>query len=174
VSYEIRPASERDLFALEDIENLADSLLVERLRPDSWRPAPTADERAQTPGFLLVVAAEDSADPVGFAQILEVDGFVHLEQLSVLPAHGRRGLGRALVEAALAESARRGYDTITLRTFADVPWNGPFYASCGFIESEPSSEFHRGLARTESSHGLNRGERRIQMTARLQPPVMLG
>ena len=43
--------------------------------------------------------------------------------------------GDDLVHAAMAEAQHRGYDQLTLRTYAEVPWNAPFYASCGFIES---------------------------------------
>jgi N-acetylglutamate synthase-like GNAT family acetyltransferase len=90
-----------------------------------------------------------------------------LEQLSVLPDYGRRGLGRTLVESAMAEAARRGYDSISLRTFAAVPWNGPFYRSCGFVETRPESPFHTALLRDEISAGSDRRGRRIQMTAQL-------
>ena len=37
----------------------------------------------------------------------------------------------------------RGYDDITLATYRDVPWNGPFYASEGFVETGPVDDFLR-------------------------------
>ncbi len=67
----------------------------------------------------------------------------------------------------MAEAQHRGYDQLTLRTYAEVPWNAPFYASCGFIESEPSSDFHRDLIVVELQDGLARYGARIQMTAHL-------
>ncbi len=36
---------------------------------------------------------------------------------------------------------------ITLATYRDVPWNGPFYASEGFVEIGPVDDFLR-------AHGL--------------------
>jgi len=162
----IRPAAARDLDALQGIEDRADRILVELLRPAAWWPAPTGAERAAEPGFLL--AAEDAdadAAPtlVGFAHVLEVDGLAHLEQVAVPPEHGRRGHGGALVEAAAAEARRRGHRRITLRTFADVPWNAPAYARAGFVEEPPATTFHRRLVETEAGLGLDLVGRRIQM-----------
>jgi len=159
----IRPAAARDLDALQGIEDRADRILVELLRPAAWSPAPTGAERAAEPGFLLV--AEDAAEPalVGFAHVLEVDGLAHLEQVAVPPEHGRRGHGGALVEAAAGEAGRRGHRRITLRTFADVPWNAPSYARAGFVEEPPATPFHRRLVETEAGLGLDRLGRRIQM-----------
>ncbi len=90
-----------------------------------------------------------------------------MEQLSVLPEHCRRGHGRALVEAAKNEARRRGYEWLSLRTYAEVPWNGPFYARAGFVETKPVSDFHKHLAEVEERLGLDRYGRRIQMTAAL-------
>ncbi|CAN5195469.1 hypothetical protein BH09ACT1_BH09ACT1_10950 [soil metagenome] len=83
--------------------------------------------------------------------------------------HGRQGLGRALVETAKSEAAARGFTELSLRTYAEVPWNAPFYRTCGFIETEPMSPFHWQLVRTETDLGLDRYGRRILMTAPLVP-----
>ena len=96
-------------------------------------------------------------------RIIEMAGIAHLEQLSVLPQYGRRGVGRALVEAAKAESKRRVYSELTLRTFG----HAPFYSTCGFVESEPATPFHRDLVHIESDIGSDRYGRRIQMAVRL-------
>ncbi len=164
VSVQIRPVGESHLARLQAVEDAADSLLVELLRPQRWDPAPTGAERAAEPGFIFVAYETLEQHVVGFVHVLEIDGLAHLEQASVLPTHGRRGYGRRLVEAAVAEARRRGYDRITLRTFAEVPWNAPFYASCGFAETEPATAFHRRLVETERRLGLTAYGRRVQMT----------
>lgn len=114
------------------------------------------------PGFVLI-AAEESGAPVGFVHVLDEDGFAHLEQLSVLPERGRRGYGRALVEAAKSKARHRGHKRMTLRTYADVPWNAPFYARAGFTEEEPATKFHERLVEVEHQRGLDRYGRRVQM-----------
>lgn len=85
----------------------------------------------------LVLAAGDPA--VGFICLELVDGEPHIWQLSVRPEHSRRGIGRALVEAACRWSSEQGYRVMTLTTFRDVPWNAPFYASLGFREMDDLS-----------------------------------
>jgi hypothetical protein len=61
----------------------------------------------------------------------------------------------------------RGYDELTLRTYADVPWNAPFYATCGFTETEPATDFHRHLHLVEAGLGLSRYSQRRQVTMQL-------
>jgi GNAT superfamily N-acetyltransferase len=78
----------------------------------------------------VVLAAADP--PVGFASVGIVDGVAHLWQLAVTPAEGRRGHGTALVVAVCDWARRTGLGAVTLTTFRDVGWNGPFYANLGF------------------------------------------
>ena len=78
------------------------------------------------------VAVDDVGAVIGFAVAWVIDGEGHLDELAVTPAHGRRGVGRALVDEVLAWSAARGLPSVTLITFRDVPWNGPFYEKLGF------------------------------------------
>jgi GNAT superfamily N-acetyltransferase len=163
----IRFAEPRDIVLLQDIENAADAPLIEYLNATAWGPAPSGQSRAAVPGFLLAAAESDEGRAVGFAHVLEVDGAAHLEQLSVRPENARRGIGRALVEAAMAYSGERGHDHLTLRTFADVPWNAPFYATCGFTVTEPDSEFLRRLVLVEAGLQLEKYGPRVQMTVRV-------
>jgi GNAT superfamily N-acetyltransferase len=117
----IRFATEADVDALAAIEDDADRLFLERFHPETWSPAPSGRSRAEQPGFLLVAAEHEDGEAEGFAHVLEVDGGAHLEQLAVRLASARLGYGGALVRAALAEAGCRGYDRVTLRTYADVP-----------------------------------------------------
>lgn len=164
----IRLIAPGDHLAVESIENAADQLLIDRLNPESWEPAPSGFSRASEPGFVLVAEETEAGTIVGFVHVLEIDGIAHLEQISVLPQVGRRGYGRRLVEAAMDESRRRGYERLSLRTYADVPWNAPFYARVGFVETEPTTDFHKLLVEVEERLGLARYGRRVQMTAALR------
>lgn len=163
----IRMARPTDFASAVDVETAADALLIELLDAMKWPAVTSAEERMALPGFMLVAEDEASAAVVGFVHVIEVEGFAHLEQLSVLPRHGRQGYGRMLVKAALTEIASRGYSEVTLRTYVRVPWNAPFYETCGFVRSEASSPFHRRLAKVESRIGLDQYGERIQMTMRL-------
>ncbi|WEO78303.1 GNAT family N-acetyltransferase [Cryobacterium sp. SO2] len=160
----IRMAEDQDYRTTEAIENRADELLIDFLQTTNWPPATAAAERAHSKGFTLLAVEEDGGRTIGFAQVTEADESAHLEQIAVLPEFGRLGYGRQLVHAAADEVQRRGYSQISLRTFADVPWNAPFYASCGFAPSEPKSRFQHELVATEKELGLPTHGQRIQMT----------
>lgn len=161
----VRTATDADLAELARIEDEADTVFTALFGAALGGVAPSGAARASEPGFVLVVTEQEGGAPVGFVHVLAEDDHAHLEQLSVLPAHARRGHGRELVEAALDEAADRGYRTVTLRTFADVPWNAPFYASLGFTETvSPDQPFYRALLDTEQRIGLNDLGRRVHMT----------
>lgn len=161
----VREAEDRDLAAIAGIEDASDTLFVERF--PGWAPggSATGEERAAEPGFLLVAGDP----PVGFVHVLELEGEAYLEQVSVLPEHGRSGVGAALVEAGCEEAARRGYRRIWLRTFAQVPWNAPFYARHGFAPLEPGDEpaWMAPMRENEQRVGLARLGRRVAMVRRL-------
>ncbi len=108
--------------------------------------------------------------PVGFVQVDEVDGHAHVKSIAVLPAHMRQGLGSALIDTACAWSAGRGYREITLTTFADIPWNAPFYAACGFAELTELTPELVELRDWERDVGLDRVGRRIVMWRELVAP----
>lgn len=162
----IRPGVAEDAEVLHAIEMQSDALLIDRLGAPEWPPAGDGAARLAAPGFVLVVE-DPPGSPVGFVHVLDADGHAHLEQLSVVPSSGRRGFGRRLVRAALDAARERGYSRMTLRTYAEIPWNAPFYTSCGFLESIPETSFQRGLVDTEASLGLDRYGRRVQMTVEL-------
>lgn len=170
MAFTIRAATGSDFAATEEIERDADQRFVERFEARDWPPASSAEARAAAPGFTLVAEASspqaEGPEILGFVQVLEVTGQAHLEQLSVRPSMGRRGVGGQLVEAAAAEAMARGYAMLTLRTYADVPWNGPFYLRHGFVESEPATEFELSLLPIEAALGLKAYGRRVQMTRR--------
>jgi 4-diphosphocytidyl-2-C-methyl-D-erythritol kinase len=150
--YTLRPSLLSDLPLLPDIERRAGAIFAEWNAALGFDPdAPihvnplenfiAAHERGR-----LLVAADGGDNPVGFALLLVVDDAIHLEELDVLPAHGRKGIGAALVEAVCDLARERGYPAVTLSTFRDVPWNGPFYARHGFTALD-RSELTPQLAR---------------------------
>lgn len=149
----IRPARPDELTELIDIERAADRLFP--IAGYGNTPPPATEEELRDAAGLLV-----SGDPpVGYARIEVVDGRAHLEGLSVRPRFMRQGRGSELVLAACAWANAHGYSEITLCTFAEVPWNGPFYAALGFVEL---TELTPGLrARREAEGTLDSMGRRV-------------
>jgi GNAT superfamily N-acetyltransferase len=104
----------------------------------------------------LWVAADSDDRPVGFALVQEIDGLAFLVELDVHPAHGRRGLGSALLATVCKWARRAGFAAVTLSTFRDVPWNGPFYARRGFraLDEGALSPGLLGIRERERKRGL--------------------
>lgn len=59
---------------------------------------------------------------------------LYLDQISVHPDQGQRGIGAALLTRVIDEAKRRKLRRVALSTFRDLPWNAPFYAKHGFRE----------------------------------------
>lgn len=82
----------------------------------------------------VLVAADRSDEPVGFAVVERLVDADWLCELSVHPDQGRRGIGSALLELVVGSARSRGCGLVGLSTFRRVPFNAPFYARHGFAE----------------------------------------
>lgn len=144
--YLIRPARRADLHVLPKIEVTAAS-----------RFAPFAVGEAVLGGHLplellehrqhegrLWVAADRRDRAIGFATTSVIDGAGHLDELSVLPRYGRRGVGTRLVAQVCAWARESSMRAVTLSTFAEIPWNAPFYQRLSFRVLD-LGELTRGL-----------------------------
>ena len=130
-------------------------------------PAPSGGERLDAPGFLLVVGPV--GEPFGFAHVEVIDGFAHLGQISVRPERMRQGYGAALLREAMREAWLLGFDRMSLTTYRDVPFNGPFYASLGFAEETSPEPFEIQAREHQIALGLDRHGPRIVMSVALRP-----
>jgi hypothetical protein len=65
-------------------------------------PTPVAEFEAGHRAGLLWVARTGADEPVGFALVNDFGPHLHLEEVDVLPQHGRRGLGTRLVREVLS------------------------------------------------------------------------
>jgi GNAT superfamily N-acetyltransferase len=107
------------------------------------------------------VAATPDGLAIGYLLLDVIDGCGHVEQVSVDPAYRGRGVGRRLIDHAGTWSAGRGLTGLTLTTFADVPWNAPYYERLGFrrlTDSELSPALVE-VRRHEQALGLDRWPR---------------
>jgi GNAT superfamily N-acetyltransferase len=161
----VRLASAQELAVLPGVETAADALLAGYL----GAPVPSAPdvERAVTVLARAAAVLVVGSPPVGFAQLDLVDGSAHLQQLAVDPVFGRRGLGTALVRACCGWAVRHGFAELTLTTFAQVPFNGPFYARLGFsvIDDAALPAGLAALRRGEAESGLDALGPRVAMRA---------
>lgn len=132
-AYEIVPGTARHVPSLPEIERLAASLFGDDVPAqllETGTPAPLL-AAAQCEGTLWVAIGPDD-QPVGFARLELVGNRAHLAELDVLPTHGRRGIGTALLQTVEAWAISNGFAELTLTTYREFPWNEPFYAHLGY------------------------------------------
>jgi GNAT superfamily N-acetyltransferase len=120
----------------------------------------------------LWVAVDEQDRPVGFLAAHELDGHLYIAELSVAGSHQRQGLGARLVGAAIDHGRRLGVDAITLMTYRDLSWNGPFYARLGFVEidADEAGPAHREKLSEDAEFGHDPARRCI-MAMRLDQPA---
>ncbi|HEY2947578.1 MAG TPA: ribosomal protein S18-alanine N-acetyltransferase [Micromonosporaceae bacterium] len=98
---------------------------------EQWSPAMFWNELAN--GHHYLVALEDDGTVAGYAGLaVNPPDEAWVQNIAVRREAQRRGVGRALLEALLAEAARRGAHKVLLEVAAD---NGPaqrLYAGYGF------------------------------------------
>lgn len=133
----IRRGDIKDVPALLDIQAAAASRFVALglIATADGLPEPIpprAFERSALEGLLFT--AEFDRRCVGFALCSIERPDLYLDQLSVKPDMSRKGAGSALLDAVADEASRRGLWGVSLSTFRDVPWNGPFFANQAFQE----------------------------------------
>jgi len=156
--YTIGPAGPEDVPKLPDIERKACELFLQfphtASLPLLLTPL-TRFEEAQRRGMLWV-GREANGSPVGFALVEWLGTELHLEELDVLPDHGRRGLGAALVRTVCDYAEHQGHASVTLCTFRDIPWNAPFYERLGFSVLPPGEILPalEARMREEAAQGL--------------------
>ncbi len=158
----IRPGGAADLSRLQEVERAAGELFRDVGMPEVADDDPPSI--AELEGHLSedgILVAEVDGEVAGYAVVSAVDGQTFLDQLSVDPAFGRRGIGGALVEAVCLLAAGRDHAFVTLTTFSGVAWNEPFYASRGF-ELVPLDRLGPELATAraeETARGLDPSRR---------------
>jgi GNAT superfamily N-acetyltransferase len=165
--YRIRAYETADAAALAMVEARASVLFAEYGFPSLVPSQPPAPEtlHAFAAAHETFVAEHAENGAVGYAVVHPLDRFLHLRELAVDPAHGRRGVGTALLRHAVEKSAREGYAGMSLTTFRRLPFNEHFYASNGFVEC-PLGEAPPALAEqfhTEVPPGIDPATRLLML-----------
>ncbi|MFJ3977301.1 GNAT family N-acetyltransferase [Streptomyces sp. NPDC090021] len=159
----VRAVHPDELTVLQDIERAAGRCFRDIGMPEIADDEPPAlGELATYREAGLAWVAVDAADtPVAYLIAERVDGNLHVEQVSVRPDHARRGIGRSLLEHLASVAVGEGVPALTLTTFAEVPWNAPYYVRCGFrpLAAEALAPGLREIRAREAAHGLDRWPR---------------
>ena len=113
-------------------------------------------------GHSLITYVEE--EPAGFLVSEPFRRELHIWEMDVDPGYQKRGIGAGLVRACLIDARNTGFRAVTLTTFRDLPWNGPFYARLG-CEEVTALDAHPRLAgelAVEADNGFP-AERRCAM-----------
>jgi GNAT superfamily N-acetyltransferase len=142
VTVAIRPPRHDELEALVAIEHEAGALFAAVGMPEIAGDGPgSVDELEPFRAAGRAWVAVDADDrPIAYLIATIVDGCAHIEQVSVAPAHGRRGVGAALIDHLAKVARTEGCPALTLTTFRDVAWNAPYYERLGFTEVAPADQ----------------------------------
>lgn len=94
-----------------------------------------------------------------------VDDNAHLDQVTVDPKFSHRGIGRALIEHATGVARASGFARMTLTTYRDVPWNGPYYERLGFrvVADQTLTPAMRAIREREHDLGLDEWPRIVMV-----------
>jgi GNAT superfamily N-acetyltransferase len=166
-TWKLRHARTDELTRLVAIDDDACSLYVEAGRDVElaeehahFEEAEQARWRESLERGRVIVAVTSADEPIGFASLGFIDGEAYLQQVSVRRAWMGRGVGRALVDWAMAWNGGR----LWLTTYSDIPWNRPFYERLGFAcvdEASCGPEMRRIL--DDERRALPAPEQRVVM-----------
>ena len=163
----VRPGRLDDAFALPAVERSAGALFA-TIPELAWiaddHVEDVASHRDHIDAGLEWVVVDHADRPVGFVMAAVEGDALHIDEVCVADGFQRRGAGRALMAAAVEAARARGLAAVTLTTFRDVPWNGPFYARLGFDTLAPADLDPRlaAILKAEGRRGMPM-ERRIAM-----------
>jgi GNAT superfamily N-acetyltransferase len=136
-----------DLAWIADTENLTDPHYADLIQcGSSW------------------VAQTEDGPLIGFLCAETMEHELHIHELAISLDFQRQGIGRRLLETAVAWASEQGLLGVTLTTFREVAWNEHFYARAGF-ETLPENRLRPSLAaimKFEIERGML-GDRRCAM-----------
>lgn len=151
--YTITAGKVDDIPALIAVDKAASALFGSTglLQPEALSDhVPAEVFEREIPAGNVFVARNQHGWAVGFGLVRKRGSGLYLDQVSVHPDHGQKGIGRALVIRVLSEAENRKFPHVSLSTFRDVAWNGPFYASLGFKEI-PQDKLERYMVEIEDA-----------------------
>ena len=161
--WSLRLARPEDAEALPDIEIAAGTLFqtLPELAGIAGTQAISAERHRKLIRKGHCLTAFQGERAIGFIATEPFRRELHVWEMSVHPDAQRQGIGAGLMRACLIDARNSGFKAVTLTTFRDVEWNGPFYARLGFQEVTALDAHPRLAAELalEADHGLPAGRR---------------
>lgn len=134
LSAEVRLATAADLSMIPQIElsgaqsfrafDMPQEVFDEASPVERWVPLQAAG--------TVWVAEDEAGQLVAFLAGTRHGQRLHIDEFDVVQAAQGQGLGRRMMGHVIDWARRTGLASLSLTTFRSVPWNAPFYRSCGF------------------------------------------
>ncbi|UTW55276.1 GNAT family N-acetyltransferase [Kordiimonas sp. SCSIO 12610] len=124
---------------------------------------PSSNSRDITEGInakSIFVAVNDHT-LAGFIHLGMVDNHGHIFEVSVDYELQGKGVGKLLMNSAEEWAKHHNFNAISLTTFKHVAFNGPWYQSLGYIETDPDDKLPelKAIIDSERTSDLNKSER---------------
>jgi predicted N-acetyltransferase YhbS len=117
---------------LDDIMAMVHSAFAHFTPPSGVLKETAADlAERQRDGFVLVAMEGDEF--IGSVFCAEKDGALYLTRMATRPDLQKRGIGRALLQAAENEARRSGLPKLMLRVRQTLPDNLAYFSKHGFV-----------------------------------------
>ena len=153
-----RPTTQVDTPILPDIEHSAGQRFL-RIPSLAWladgHTVTLSQHQHYVDNEMSWLALADNS-PVGFLLAEPIASSLFIAEVSLHLGWQGKGIGRGLIRYVAEQAREKGYASLTLTTFRDVPWNAPFYAGLGFemLTDEALSTPLRQKRKEEAAHGL--------------------
>jgi GNAT superfamily N-acetyltransferase len=144
---EVVTAAPDDAALIAELRNAASMRLTQQFGRGHWSGVTTESSVARGIKSSRVLVARDRQEIMGTLRLatrrpwaIDTQFFadssepVYLVDMAVAPAAQRQGVGRRLIDAALAEARGWEKDAIRLDAYDHPAGAGPFYVKCGFRE----------------------------------------
>jgi ribosomal protein S18 acetylase RimI-like enzyme len=142
--FEIRPVrSAADLEATVRLFNAyASALEVDLSYQDFVTELATLPGKYAPPAGEILLARESHGEPLGCVGLrpIKPEGCCEMKRLYVSPKARGFGLGRALIDAVIAEAVRIGYSEMRLDTLPTMTEAISLYKKAGFVPIDPYYE----------------------------------
>jgi ribosomal protein S18 acetylase RimI-like enzyme len=163
-NFSIRKARSEDIPLLGPVERSAAEIFrtvnLGSLADDETTVAPSILATMADSNHLLV-AVNESDQPIGFVGGMDIDGNFHIVEISVAQAVQGKGVGSALMAEMTRQVKEEKFMVMTLTTYRNVAWNGPWYKKLGFQEvtAEEMGKEYLKIWDVESQHGHDMASR---------------
>lgn len=163
-NFSIRKARSEDIPLLGPVERSAAEIFrtvnLGSLADDETTVAPSILATMVDSNHLLV-AVNESDQPIGFVGGMDIDGNFHIVEISVAQAVQGKGVGSALMAEMTRQVKEEKFMVMTLTTYRNVAWNGPWYKKLGFQEvtAEEMGKEYLKIWDVESQHGHDMASR---------------